>query len=76
MKKIICKKEYNTDTAEIVKKFTYGSFGDPTGYEETLYRTQDGFYFIYVNGGQESIYPSEDILRIAKTRTQDWISKH
>lgn len=76
MKKIICKKEYNTETAQIIKKYTFGSFGDSAGYEETLYQTQDGFYFIYVNGGHKSIHPNEDILRISKAKTKDWISIH
>ena len=34
MKKIICKKEYDTETATIVKKVTYGSYGESDGYEE------------------------------------------
>ena len=33
MKKIICKKEYDTETATLVKKFTSGALGDPAGYE-------------------------------------------
>ena len=40
MKKIICKKEYNTESATLIKKFTYGYFGDPAGYEESLYQTE------------------------------------
>ena len=42
MKKIICKKEYNTETATLIKKYTCGYFGDPAGYEETLYQTPQG----------------------------------
>ena len=34
MKKIICKKEYDTETATLVHKFTSGNLGDPAGYEE------------------------------------------
>ena len=49
MKKIIRKKEYDTDNAVLVKKFTVGNFGDKDGYEESLYQTHDGFYFLYVN---------------------------
>ena len=52
MKKIICKKEYDTETATLVKKFTSGTYGDPAGYEETLYQTPEGLYFIYANGGE------------------------
>ena len=76
MKKVICKKTYDTDTAEIVKKFTSGSFGDPKGYEETLYKTPDGLYFVYENGGEESIHPQEAIKRIAKGAVNDWIENH
>lgn len=57
MKKIICKVEYDTDNATIVEKRTFGAFGDPAGYEETLYMTPNGKFFLYVNGGAESIYP-------------------
>ena len=40
MKKIICKVEYDTETAELVKKHTYGEFGSADGYEESLYKTR------------------------------------
>ena len=76
MKKIICKKEYDTETATQVKKTTYGCFGDPAGYEETLYQTPEGFYFVYVNGGENSPYPCEDIQRIGKAKANEWIENH
>ncbi|MBQ8895160.1 MAG: hypothetical protein IJ043_12225 [Clostridia bacterium] len=75
MKKTICKYEYDTEKAVIVKKSTSGSFGDTAGYEETLYQTADGKYFIYVNGGADSIYPNEDIKRIAKAKIEAWIAE-
>lgn len=76
MKKIICKREYDTETATLIKKFTSGCYGDPAGYEETLYQTPDGLYFLYVNGGTDSPYPSEDIQRLAKTKVNDWMENH
>ena len=76
MIKVICRKEYNTETAELIKKFTVGYYGDPSGYEEILYRTREGFYFIYVQGGEDSPYPSEDISRIAKTKVNKWLNTH
>lgn len=76
MKKIICKKEYDTETATLIKKFTYGYFGDPCGYEEALYQTPTGLYFLYVCGGEASQYPEEDILRLAKTKVDDWMENH
>ena len=47
MKKIICKVEYDTDTAALIAKRTDGYFGDPKGYEECLYVTESGKYFLY-----------------------------
>ena len=76
MQKIICKKVYDTETAEVVKKYTYGNFGDPNGYEETLYKTPEGLYFIYENGGKDSPYKCESIKRIAKSAVNDWINNH
>lgn len=76
MKKIICKKEYNTETATLIQKHTCGFYGDPAGYEETLYQTPEGLYFLYVCGGEQSPYPKEDILRLAKTKVKDWVESH
>ncbi len=76
MKKIICKKEYDTETATLIKKYTFGQLGDPTGYEEDLYQTPGGLFFLYVVGGEASPYPTEDILRLAKTKVSEWMDNH
>lgn len=76
MKKVICKKEYDTETATLIKKCAIGSYGDPAGYEESLYQTPSGLYFLYVCGGVDSPYPEEDILRLAKAKVNDWIETH
>ena len=76
MKKIICKKEYDTETSVIVKKYTYSHYGDPAGYEEILYQTPTGLYFLYVLGGERSPYPQEDILRLAKAKVNTWLDTH
>ena len=76
MQKTIYKKLYDTRTATLIKKFTSGAFGDPRGYEETLYRTEDGFYFLYVFGGDDSPYPTEDLLRMGKAKAADWLREH
>ena len=76
MQKIICKKLYDTETAIIIKKTTYSYFGDPCGYEETLYQTQDGFFFLYVNGGAESKHPKEGITRMSKQKAEQWLLAH
>ncbi|MBE6957908.1 MAG: hypothetical protein E7447_01975 [Ruminococcaceae bacterium] len=76
MKKIICKKEYDTETATLIKKVTVGYYGDPAGYEESLYQTPEGLYFVYVNGGEQSPYSHEEITRLAKTKVNEWIENH
>ena len=76
MQKTICKKLYDTQTATFIKKYTYGCFGDPAGYEETLFQTPEGLYFLYVNGGEASPYPAEDILRLAKAKVDQWMQTH
>ena len=73
MKKIICKKEYDTENSTLIKKYVCGFYGDPAGYEETLYQTPTGLYFLHVFGGENSPYPEEDILRLAKSKVNDWL---
>ena len=76
MQKIICKRIYDTDPSARVKKYTYLNYGDPSGYEETLYQTTDGLYFIYTNGGDASPYPAENIVRLAKNKVETWLCSH
>ena len=76
MKKIICKKEYDSENAAVVKKFTCGTYGDPAGYEEILFQTPEGLYFLYVRGGETSPYPVEDIKRIGKAKVSEWLETH
>ncbi len=72
MKKIICKVEYDTEASTLVEKHTFGNFGDADGYEESLYVTADGKYFLYVNGGAESVYPEENIKRMSAAKAEEW----
>ena len=72
MKKIICKVEYDTENAELVAKYTSGEFGSADGYEESLYVTANGKYFLYVNGGAESIHPAENITRMSADKANKW----
>ncbi|MBQ3705328.1 MAG: hypothetical protein II888_02630 [Clostridia bacterium] len=74
MKKIIAKVEYDTEAAELIGKKTSGELGDPAGYEECLFKTADGKFFLYVNGGAESIYKKEDIKRVSKDKAQEWLN--
>ena len=74
MKKVICKVEYDTEASELIRKKVSGEFGDPKGYEETLYKTQDGKFFLYVNGGAESPYAEESIKRMSAAKAEEWLN--
>ncbi len=73
MKKEVRGRLLDTESATLIEKRTYGCFGDPCGYEETLYVTDDGTYFLYTNGGSESKYTSENITMKYKASAQKWI---
>ena len=75
MQKIICKKVYDTAASSVVKKVTSGFYGDPAGYEETLYVTEGGKYFLYTNGGEESKYPTENIKRMSAKAANSWLAE-
>ena len=72
MKKVICNVEYDTDASELIQKKAFGEFGDPKGYEETLYKTQGGKLFLYQFGGPESDYPVETIKRMSPAKAKEW----
>ncbi len=74
MKKIICKVEYDTAASELVCKKTYGNFGDADGYEESLYKTEGGKFFLYTNGGADSKYTKEDIKRLSAAKADEWLA--
>ena len=76
MKKIICKKEYNTETSKFIKKVTVCNYGDADGSEECLFVTEGGNYFLYTNGGADSKYPTEDIKRMSKKVADEWIANN
>ncbi len=72
MKKVICKVEYDTDTAEFINKKVIGAFGDSEGYEECLFKTPDGKFFLYGAGGENSPYPVETIKRMSAANAEKW----
>ena len=73
MKKIICKVEYDTEKAALLTKKAVGVYGDPDGYEETLYKTEDGKFFLYTNGGPASPYTKEGIKRLSAAKAEEWL---
>ncbi len=73
MVKKIGKVTYDTEASEIVKKNVFGVYGDPAGYEETIYVTAKGNYFLYTNGGKDSKYPEEKIKALTKEKAAEMI---
>ena len=76
MQKIICKKVYDTDTATFIKKVTFGEYGAPDGWEECLFCTENGNFFLYVNGGEQSKYSKENITRLSKEKKDAWLEEN
>ena len=76
MKKVICKIEYDTEASELIAKKSVGNFGDPAGYEESLYKTEGGKFFLYTNGGAESIYAVEGIKRMSAANADKWLEEN
>lgn len=72
MKKTINRKVYNTDTAIEVKRNTVSYFGDPAGYEEILYKTAKGAFFVYGVGGAESKYAEPDITPVTEEEAEQF----
>ena len=56
MKKIIDGKIYNTETAERICGYQYGTPGDFTYCSEDLYKTRKGAYFVAGEGGALTRY--------------------
>ena len=66
----------DTDTATIQKKVTFGEWGDPNGYEMTVYRTPEGHYFLFTWGGKETPYRKAKITYMFKGVAMKWMAAH
>jgi hypothetical protein len=76
MQRVIAGKNYDTETAALIKKITYSYYGDPNGYEEILFQIPSGHYFLYANGGATSKYPNERIRRISAINAKKWLKNN
>ena len=72
MQRTICGKLYDTETATRVAARTVGAYGDPAGYEEILYVTPEGSYFLHGTGGEDSPYAEEKLIRLSKKKAEAW----
>ena len=65
---------YDTEKAEALGNRAFGSYGDPAGYEETLYKTKGGLFFFWGIGGEESPYNNgADIRPASKEEADAWL---
>ena len=76
MNKVICNVTYDTEVDTLVKKVTFGYYGDSAGYEEILFVTAKGNYYLYGNGGADSVYPTESIKRMSTANAEAWLAAH
>lgn len=67
---------YDTTKATVVKKVTSGYWGDPAGYEMTMYVTEKGEYFLYTFGGEASAYKKEAITSYTKAKAEAWLKNN
>ena len=72
MKKIINGRSYDTEKAKQLKVRYAGEYGEAHGYEERLYLTKSGQYFIFGVGGPDSPYPQPTIKPIEKEQADEW----
>ena len=65
---------YDTEKAEALGSCAFSYFGDPAGYEETLYKTKGGLFFLCGIGGEQSPYADgEDIRPISEADAKAWL---
>ena len=68
------KRIFDTTKAEAQGNRAYSYYGDPAGYEETLYKTKGGLYFLWGIGGADSPYSAgEDIRPLTEKEAQAWL---
>jgi len=86
MKKVINNAVYDTGTATFIGSFDNGYLpGDFSYYEETLYRTKSGKYFLHGEGGANSRYgewhgnsggSGEKIMPMSYDDAAEWAQKN
>ena len=64
---------YDTTKSTELGTRSFGAFGDPAGYEETLYQNKQGFYFVAGKGGDASPYAAgEDVRPLSEEEAAAW----
>lgn len=86
MKKIICGKRYDTNTAKEIGCDSYSNPRDFEHWSEELYQKRTGEFFLYGKGGPMSKYAEitgqsewaggEKIIPLSFDKARDWAEKH
>ena len=64
---------YDTEKSTELGTRAFGQYGDPAGYEETLFQTRTGFYFVLGRGGDASPYAKgEDVRPLSVEEAESW----
>lgn len=62
----------DTQTATYVDGRSYLQYGNPSGYEERLYRTARGQYFVWGQGGPSSPYPEPALRPVTDKQAENF----
>lgn len=86
MKRVINGRVYDTDKAEEIGEASYGNSGDFHSWEETLYKTPKGAYFVAGSGGARSKYSrqisqntwsgGDGMEVLSSAEALEWCEKH
>ena len=64
---------YDTEKSTELGTRAFGQYGDPAGYEETLFQNRQGLYFVLGRGGDASMYAKgEDIRPLSNEEAEAW----
>ena len=70
------KRIFDTTKAEVQGTRAFSYYGDPAGYEEKLYKTKGGLYFVWGLGGADSPYSEgEDIRPLTEKEAKAWLAE-
>lgn len=86
MKRVINGRVYDSDKSELIGECGFGHSGDFNAWEETLYKTSKGAYFVAGSGGPRSRYGrqtsqntwsgSESIEVLSEGEALAWCERH
>lgn len=86
MKRIVDGKRYDTETAREVGSASYGNRGDFEHFDESLYRTRSGNWFVAGWGGPRSHYAEQVDQRswsggsglrpLSTPEAREWLERH